>query len=124
MVSRSYTVGQDIQQPNPELKTAMAPKDDQPNSLEITGDAKPAVPVYSCIVNVHRNEDGTVTGRVANLAGIESSGAAERDVLGRISREFKAKMIELSEAEQNIPWIDPPTPPGENEQVRSIPVHL
>ena len=124
MVSRLYTVGQHIQQPNPELKIAMTSSADQPNSLEITGDAKPAVPVYSCIVNVLRNEDGTVTGRVANLAGIESSGAAERDVLGRISREFKARMIELSEAGEAIPWIDPPTPPDKNEQVRSIPVHL
>ena len=43
---------------------------DNPNSLGITGDYKPNVPVFACIVYVHKNEDGTVIGRVANLAGI------------------------------------------------------
>ena len=102
----------------------MSPNSDQPNSLDIAGGDTPVVPLYKCVVYVRKNEDGTVTGRVANLAGIESSGAAERDVLARITREFKAKMIEMSEAGQEIPWIDPPTPAEENEQVRSIPVHL
>ena len=102
----------------------MTPNEDQSNSIDIAAGDTPVVPVYRCLVNVRRTEDGIVTGRVANLAGIESSGAAERDVLGRITREFKAKVIEMSEAGQDIQWIDPPTPPEENEQVRSIPVHL
>ncbi len=97
---------------------------DNPNSLGITGDSKPNVPVFTCIVYVHKNEDGTVIGRVANLAGIEASGNSERDVLGKVTREFKTRVFKILEEGQEIPWIDPQQPPLENEQVRSVPVHL
>ena len=100
------------------------PNSDSPNSLGITGDSKPNVPVFACIVYVHKNEDGTVIGRVANLAGIKASGNSERDVLGKIVREFKACVFKILEDGQEIPLIDPPQPPLENEQVRSVPVHL
>ncbi|QEG37004.1 hypothetical protein [Bythopirellula goksoeyrii] len=95
-----------------------------PNSLGITGDSKPNVPVFVCLVYVHKNEDATVTGRVANLAGIEASGSSERDVLGKVMREFKSRVVKMFEAGQEIPWIDPPEPPQQNEQIRSIPMHL
>ena len=97
---------------------------DNPNSLGITGDSKPNVPVFACIVYVHKNEDGTVIGRVANLAGIEASGNSERDVLGKLVREFKSRVSKMFAEGQEIPWVDPPQPPLENEQVRSVPVHL
>ena len=97
---------------------------EESNSLEITGDARPVVPVFSCIVYVRRNEHATVTGKVANIDGIESSGGSERDVLGRVSREFKALVTKSFENGQEIEWIDPLPPPQANEQVRSIPVHL
>ena len=42
---------------------------DRPNPLGITGDSKPTVPVFSCIVYVCKTADGTIRGRVANLAG-------------------------------------------------------
>ncbi len=105
------------------------PNSDKPNSLEITGDSKPSVPAFACIVYVHTGDDGTVIGRVANLAGgdsgeIRASGGSERDVLGKVTREFKARISKLLEEGQEIPWIDPPEPPLENEQVRSVPMHL
>ncbi len=105
------------------------PNPDNPNSLGITGDSKPNVPAFACLVYVHTGEDGTVIGRVANLAGddscdIQASGNSERDVLGKVTREFKARIFKLLEEGQEIPWVDPPEPPLENEQVRSVPMHL
>jgi len=100
------------------------PKPDNHNSLGITGDSKPDVPVFTCLVYVHKNDDGTVTGRVANLAGIEASGSSERDVLSRVTREFKSQVFKMFEEDQEIPWVDPPQPPVEGEQVRRVPVHL
>jgi hypothetical protein len=101
----------------------------RPNPLRITGDSKPAVPVFSCIVYVCKTEDGTIRGRVANLAGgdsgeIGASGNSERDVLLKVTREFKARILKMHGENQGISWIDPPQPPVENEQVRSIAVHL
>ncbi len=107
----------------------MKPNPDSPDSLEITGDSKPNVPTFACMVYVQTNEDGTVSGRVANLVcgdsgEIRASGNSERDVLGKIVREFKACVIKILEQGQEIPLIDPPHPPLENEQVRSVPMHL
>ncbi len=107
----------------------MQSNSDNQHSLGITGDSKPNVPVFACLVYVHTNEDGVVTGRVANLAGgdsgdIRASGNSERDVLGKVTREFKSRVFKILEEGQEIPWVDPPQPPLENEQVRSVPVHL
>ena len=101
---------------------------DHPKSLPITGDAKPNVPVFACLVYVCHAEDGTVSGKVVNLDGgdagpIEASGSSERDLLGKLTREFKSRVFEMHEQGQAIPWIDPP-PPQADEQTRSIPVHL
>jgi hypothetical protein len=113
------------------LKTNMntQPNSANPNSLGITGDAKPNVPSFACLVYVHTNDDGMVTGRVANLAGdgscdIRASGSSEREVLGKLVREFKSRVSKMFAEGQEIPWIDPPGPPLENEQVRSVPMHL
>jgi hypothetical protein len=102
---------------------------DNPKSLGITGDAKPLVPVFSCIIYVCKAEDGTISGRVANLAGgdageIRASGNSERDVLLKVTREFKSRVSQLHGDLQEIPWIDPPQRPLENEQVRYVPIHL
>ena len=102
----------------------MNPESEKSNPLKITGDSRPDVPVFTCIVYVRRNEDGSVFGKVANLDGIESSGASERDVLGRVSREFKARILKSFEEGKQVDLIDPPASPADNEQVRSIPVHL
>ena len=102
---------------------------DNPNPLGITGDSKPAVPVFSCIVYVCKTADGTISGRVANLAGgdageIRASGYSERDVLLKVTREFKSRISAMHGENHKIPWIDPPQPPLENEQVRFVPMHL
>jgi len=111
-----------------------SPNSDRPPSLGsralgITGDSKPSVPAFACLVYVHTGDDGAVIGRVANFAGgdsgeIRASGNSERTVLGNITREFKARISKLLEEGQEIPWVDPPEPPLENEQVRSVPMHL
>lgn len=100
-----------------------------PNPLGITGDSKPAVPVFSCMVYVCKTADGTISGRVANLAGgdageISASGNSERDVLLEATREFKSLISATHGENQEVTWIDPPQPPLENEQVRLVPVHL
>jgi hypothetical protein len=97
--------------------------------LEITGGAKPAVPAFSCIIYVSKTADGSMSGRVANLAGgeageIAASGASERDVLFKLTREFKSRVARMHEQQQAMPWIDPPPPPLEHEQIRYVPVHL
>jgi hypothetical protein len=100
-----------------------------PNSLGITGAAKPAVPAFSCIIYICKTADGTSSGRVANLRGrdadeIRASGNSERDVLLKVTREFKSRVSQLHGERQEIPWIDPPQPPLESEQVRYVPIHL
>ncbi len=97
---------------------------DSERNLPLTGEAVPNVPVFSCVIYVRTNEDGNVSGRVANFAGLSASGGAERDVLSKLSREFKAHVMELHQAGKEIPWIDPPSPAESDERVRSIPVHL
>jgi hypothetical protein len=101
----------------------------RPTPLGITGASKPNVPVFSCIVYVCKTADGTTRGRVANLAGddsgeISASGNSEREVLLNVTREFKARVVNMRADDQEIAWIDPPSPPLEHEQVRFVPVHL
>ena len=97
---------------------------EQQHNFQISGDVKPNVPVFTCLIYIRQNDDGTVAGRVANLAGIEASGSSERGALSKLVREFKTQVAMLHETGQQIPWIDPPPPPTEHEQIRSVPVHL
>lgn len=94
------------------------------NPLGITGESKASVPVFVCLVYVRHNDDSTVDGRVANLEGIEATGSSERDVLSKVVREFKSRITKMREDDVEIPLVDPPLPPRENERVRSVPVHL
>lgn len=100
------------------------PDPQQSKSLEITGGQRPVVPTFACLIYVSKSDDGKTNARVANLAGFELTAATERDALLRISKQFKSHVIEKTAAGETIPWIDPPPPPSENENVRSIPVHL
>ncbi|WP_442482202.1 hypothetical protein [Aeoliella sp. SH292] len=69
--------------------------------------------------------DGTISGRVANLAGeITATSSSERDVLMKVTREFKSRVLKLHGENQAIPLLDPPPAPLENEQMRTVPVHL
>ena len=82
------------------------------------------VPVFSCIVYVSPAAGGGVRARVANLAGLESSAASEREALAKIVRAFKERVGELLRGNSPIPWIEPPSPASPGEQQRFIPVHL
>ena len=82
------------------------------------------VPVFNCIVHVIRNEDGSVTARVANLSNVVCTASSERDALAHIVKEFKKVIKQFSEQGAAIPWVEPPSPKEPNEQSRFIPVHL
>jgi hypothetical protein len=83
------------------------------------------VPVFSCIVYVSPVDGGGgVRARVANLAGLESTAASEREALAKIVRAFKERVGELLHNNSPIPWIEPPCPAVPGEQQRFIPVHL
>lgn len=100
------------------------PDPEQSNNLEITGDQRPSVPTFACLIYVSTTDDGNVNARVANLAGFELTAATERDALLRISKQFKSHVIKKTESGEKIAWIDPPPSPEKHEKVRSIPVHL
>lgn len=109
--------------------SSQGPPSDSPSSLGNTGNLKPNVPVFTCIVYVCKMADGTISGRVANLAGsnaggIMATGNSERDVLMKVTREFKSCVLKLHEENEQISLLDPPPPPRENERMRSVPVHL
>ena len=82
------------------------------------------VPVFNCIVYVSPSADGGVRARVANLPGIECSGANEREALGKVVAAFKQRASELLQSGNPIPWIEPPFAVKAGEQQRFIPVHL
>lgn len=102
----------------------MQPDPSKSSQLEITSAAQPNVPVFVCLVTIRNNEDGTVSGRVANWPGLEARGASEREVLAKLVREFKSEVAKHHEEQREMPWINPPQKPLAGEQVRSIPVHL
>ncbi len=82
------------------------------------------VPVFSCIAYLSKNPTGGVHARVANLAGLECDAGTEREALSKIVPAFKRRMAELTASKTEIPWIEPPIPKADGEQVRLIPVHL
>jgi predicted RNase H-like HicB family nuclease len=87
--------------------------------------APPSVPVFNCLVNVTPpGKDGQFTATVANLAGIVGRGKSEREALAQVVSAFKDAVARLTAAGQPIPWIDPPSPPGEGQSQRLIAVHL
>lgn len=83
-----------------------------------------SVPVFNCIVYVLRDSSGSVSGRVANLPDLEFTASTERDLLGKIVKEFKRVVLEYSKSANGVPWIEPPIAKEPNEQTRLIPVHL
>jgi len=83
------------------------------------------VPVFNCqVILTAPDENGRLTGRVANLAGITAAGASERDVLTSIMKQFKAAGQQYTKDQQPIPFVDPPETPQPGEVERFIPVHL
>lgn len=82
------------------------------------------VPSYGCVVYVQQNEDGTVTARVANLAGIQVDAGSERTALPKVIQRFKRLIQDAIQSGQPIPWLDPPDPIRPGEQKRFLPMHL
>lgn len=83
------------------------------------------VPVFNCVVILSPVPDSSrLRGRVANLGEIFAEGNTERDVLIQLTKKFKAVVQEYVQNKSDIPWVNPPESPGENEQQRYIPVHL
>ena len=98
--------------------------DSDPPKLSITSDSdEVSVPTFGCIVYVSK-VDGGVKARVANLAGLESVGGSERDALSKLVPAFKKAIQATLMADEEVQWIDPPLPIGDDEQKRFIPVHL
>lgn len=83
-----------------------------------------SVPVFNCIVYLRRGADGSVHARVANLAGIESTAASEREALGKAVAMFKQRVAENLGRGEPICWLDPPMAPEPDAQQRLIAVHL
>lgn len=86
-----------------------------------TNDDKPA---FGCIVYVHRTTTHRVRGRVANLEGIETEGANEREVLTHVVKEVRALIADHMDRDEAIPWIDPPVDMMAGESRRFMPLHL
>ncbi|WP_417849813.1 hypothetical protein [Thalassoglobus sp.] len=82
-----------------------------------------SVPVYDCHVLIGKLDDGTLTGIVSNLPEITATASNERDLLRKISTDFKTRIVKYAEANEEIPWQEKQKP-GPGQQQRWIPVHL
>ena len=58
------------------------------------------------------------------MPDLEFTASTERDLLGKIVKEFKRAVLEYSQSANGVPWIEPPIAKEPNEQTRLIPVHL
>ena len=84
-----------------------------------------SVPVFNCIVILRKDpQTGRVSGRVANLAGLEAEASGERDLLFMLTRRFREFVQTAVRDGQTIPWKTPADQPGQGELQRFIPVHL
>ena len=113
--------------PDPATNHNSLEPEPQPRAVEenVKGDSKPRdVPVFNCIVYVSNEAGGGVQARVANLSGIASTGTSEREALSKTVAAFKQRMVELTQSQTPIPWIEPPSPIDSHERKRLIAVHL
>tara|TARA_B100000530_G_scaffold202663_1_gene129335 strand:- start:279 stop:545 length:267 start_codon:yes stop_codon:yes gene_type:complete len=83
-----------------------------------------SVPVFNCVIYLRRLPEGGVSGRVANLAGLEHTAPNERDLLSHLLRHFKERVTTLISSGEEIPWIEPPPAPETDEETRLVPMHL
>lgn len=83
-----------------------------------------SVPVYDCHVLISGpDQNGLLTGVVSNLPEIEATASNERDLLRKITDEFKARVIKYTSENREIPW-QANQKPESGQQQRWIPVHL
>lgn len=84
----------------------------------------PDVPVYDCHVLISGPDaSGLFTGVVTTLPEIQGTARNERDLLRKLTADFKARIKQYRENNQDIPWQPRQQPEGEQQQ-RWIPVHL
>ena len=96
---------------------------DQESGLPDIVPSVPDVPVFNCVVHLTTDGQGQVFAKAANLAGVECHGIHQRDAISKLVPLFKARVAELHNSGEPIPWIDVETPTPET-QVLLIPVHL
>lgn len=99
--------------------------DEQPEQhrVKIVGEPE-SVLVFNCPVIISRLDTGEIHGQVANLDGIESTAATEREVLQTIVNQFKKEMGKYIKVKQEPPWLEKPRTPLPDQVERMIPVHL
>lgn len=97
-----------------------------PQATESTcGTGGASVPVFNCVVILNRDAvTSRLSARVANLAGFNAEGNAERELLMLLTKRFKTFAQDCVQNNRPIPWIDPPESPQSGELQRFIPVHL
>ena len=82
------------------------------------------VPVFDCHVIISGpNEDGQLSGVVSTLPEVAATASNERDLLRKISTDFKATVQRYTSEKRTIPW-QPARKPEAGESQRWIPVHL
>ncbi|MBD3672472.1 MAG: hypothetical protein HUJ26_03000 [Planctomycetaceae bacterium] len=96
------------------------------HSLPITDGPQDRPPVYDCraVLTPPSEEELRYTAFAANLPEVKSTGPTERECLRNLVELFKAKLQEYHDADESIPWNDPPISPTDGQQQRWIPVHL
>lgn len=84
-----------------------------------------SVPVFNCIVILRKDpETGRVSGRVANLHGLEAEASGERELLFLLTRRFRESVQAAVREGHAISWKTPADQPASGELQRFIPVHL
>lgn len=98
--------------------------DSEPLPQVSISDCNP-VPVFNCHIAMKRDpSSGRITGRVANLHGLEASGTSERDILKSLARQFKDAVQKQMESETgSVDLIESPVI-EDDEFERFLPIHL
>jgi hypothetical protein len=96
------------------------------HSLPITDGPHDQPPVYDCrvVLTLPSGDEFNYRAFAGNLPHIEATGPTERDCLRDLVNRFKEALQKYREAEEPIPWTDPPIAPTSEQQQRWIPVHL
>ncbi|MEW4488849.1 hypothetical protein AB1L42_12255 [Thalassoglobus sp. JC818] len=83
-----------------------------------------SVPVFDCHVLISGPDaDGNCHGVVSNLPEVTATARSERDLLRKISEQFKSRIVEYRQEKKTIPW-ESQKKPASGERQRWLPVHL
>lgn len=82
------------------------------------------VPVFDCHILISGpDEDGVLTGIVSNLPEVQGTATNERDLLRKLTTDFKATVQRYTAEKRTIPW-QPTRQPEPGQSQRWVPVHL